>query len=231
LKLSRPLFVNDKRDSALLESVRSNNEEINMENIDTNSNKRGNLMEIIRIKYIIGLIALFGVALVAPNLTTVARAAQNGVDEIQSPNLPAGCGTLQIPAGNKASFHVYAIGVQIYRWDGTNWNFVAPVANLYADAGFNGKVGIHYAGPTWESNSGSRVAAKRLDGCTPDSNAIPWLKLQTVSTEKPGIFGKVTYIQRVNTTGGLTPALPGFFVGEEKRVPYTAEYFFYRAED
>jgi uncharacterized protein (TIGR03118 family) len=38
----------------------------------------------------------------------------------------------------------------------------------------------------------------------------------------------VSYVQRVNTAGGLAPSAPGAFVGEERQVPYTAEYFFYR---
>ena len=105
------------------------------------------------------------------------------------------------------------------------------MANLYADSGFRGQVGTHYAGPTWESNSGSKVVARRVvnTGCTPDAKAIAWLLLETVTADGPGIFGDVTFIQRVNTTGGVAPAAPGTFVGEEARVPYTAEYFFYRA--
>jgi hypothetical protein len=39
----------------------------------------------------------------------------------------------------------------------------------------------------------------------------------------------VTYIQRVNTSGGLPPSDPGPFIGAEEEVPYTAEYYFYRA--
>jgi len=38
-----------------------------------------------------------------------------------------------VPAGNKASLHAYALGVQIYQWDVTKWVFVAPAAALYAD--------------------------------------------------------------------------------------------------
>jgi hypothetical protein len=34
----------------------------------------------------------------------------------------------------------------------------------------------------------------------------------------------------VNTVGGKAPTDPGSFVGEEARVPYTAEYYFYRAQ-
>jgi hypothetical protein len=51
------------------------------------------------------------------------------------------------------------------------------------------------------------------------------------STEGPGIFDRVTYIQRVNTAGGLPPSGPGPFIGAEEEVPYTAEYYFYRAQD
>lgn len=186
-------------------------------------------MYILEKKQIIWLIVLVGVAGLMLAFNPVARAQ----DEMRVPELPAVCSSIQVPAGNKVAFHTYAIGVQIYRWNGANWNFVAPSANLYADAGYNGKVGSHYGGPTWESNSGSKVIAARVSGtgCAPDSTAVPWLLLEKVTTDGPGIFKKVTFIQRVNTTGGLAPSAAGTTVGEEKRVPYTAEYYFYRAEN
>jgi hypothetical protein len=40
----------------------------------------------------------------------------------------------------------------------------------------------------------------------------------------------VTFIQRVNTVGGLKPAEPGEEVGEVARVPYAADYYFYRKQ-
>ena len=137
---------------------------------------------------------------------------------------------LKVPAGNKLASHLYAEGVQIYRWNGTSWAFVAPEATLYADATRHGKVGTHYAGPTWESASGSTVVGAVLKRATPDPDAIPWLLLGAASSEGPGVFQRVTFIQRVNTTGGKAPAVPGGFVGEEARVPYTADYYFYRAK-
>jgi uncharacterized protein DUF3455 len=137
------------------------------------------------------------------------------------------CPDLQVEAGNKVAYHLYAEGVQIYRWDGTEWDFVGPEALLYADAGGNGVVGIHYGGPTWESASGSKVVGAVLERC-PVPDAIPWLLLKATSSNGPGIFHRVTFIQRVNTVGGLAPEDDGDFVGEEARVPYVAEYFFYR---
>jgi hypothetical protein len=52
--------------------------------------------------------------------------------------------------------------------------------------------------------------------------------LGAVLNEGPGILERVTFIQRVNTVGGNAPADPGDFPGEVARLPYTAEYFFYR---
>jgi len=139
------------------------------------------------------------------------------------------CEKLQVPAGSKLAFRAYAEGVQIYRWDGTGWIFVAPSAELFADATGKGTVGIHYSGPTWQSVSGSKVVGAVLERCTPDPNAIPWLLLGAVVAEGPGIFHRVASIQRVNTVGGTAPVEHGSFTGEETRVPYTAEYLFYRA--
>lgn len=147
----------------------------------------------------------------------------------RTPDL-GGCDDLEVDAGHKVSFHTFAEGVQVYRWDGTSWVFVGPEALLYADAEGEGVVGIHYGGPTWESNGGSSVVGAVVARCTPDPNAIPWLTLKAVSNDGPGIFDRVTFIQRVNTVGGLAPAEPGDHVGEEARVPYTAEYYFYRAQ-
>src|SRR5262249_41389963 len=157
---------------------------------------------------------------------TPAKAEDNRAPELPSPT----CDHIQVPEGNKVAFHAYAIGVQIYKWTGSAWAFGAPAAVLYANAGYDVEVGTHYAGPTWESNSGSKVLGKRLQGCTPDPTAIPWLLLQAVKSEGPGVLHRVTYIQRVNTVGGIAPSTPGSSAGEIKEVPYTAEYYFYRAE-
>lgn len=147
-----------------------------------------------------------------------------------APELPAPvCDTVNVPAGQKVASHLYATGVQIYQWNGASWVFVAPEASLFADPCYERQVGTHYAGPTWEAEDGSRVIAARMDGCTPNPGAIPWLLLGATSTEGAGRFARVSYIQRVNTIGGTAPAEPGGVVGDEARVPYTAEYYFYRA--
>ncbi len=185
-------------------------------------------MHTMKTKFVVSLVTLLTLVGLALASIPASRAGEDN----RAPGLPAPlCDRVQVPAGNKVAFHTYAQGVQVYKWNGATWDFVAPVATLSASANYHGEVGIHYAGPTWESNSGSKVVARRLDGCSPDPTAIPWLLLQTVSTSGPGIFSSVTYVQRVNTTGGMAPATPGLTIGEVKEVPYTAEYYFYRAED
>ena len=163
----------------------------------------------------LGALALLLIAMVAPVRAAMAK---------ENPDV-GDCQNVQPPAGNKVAFEAYAEGVQVYRWNGTAWAFVAPDAVLYSG---NGEVGIHYGGPTWESNSGSKVVAALVERCTPDPAAIPWLLLEAVSSEGPGIFHRVTYIQRLYTEGGLAPAGPGDFLGEEVQVPYAATYVFYR---
>jgi hypothetical protein len=157
-----------------------------------------------------------------------ALVARKAGEDNRAPDL-GDCQNLQVQAGHKVFFHAYAKGVQIYRWNGTSWTFVAPEAGLFADPEYHGAIGSHYAGPTWESASGSKVVGTVLERCTPNPAAIDWLLLKAASNKGPGLFHRVTYIQRVNTVGGKAPTQAGDSAGEVARVPYTAEYFFYRA--
>ena len=148
----------------------------------------------------------------------------------RAPEMPAGCEVLQAPEGHRVSFHTYALGFQVYRWNSTTntWQFLRPEAVLFADAGFQQPIGVHFLGPTWTSVSGSAVVGSFFAGRVVDPTAIAWLRLSVVEAHGPGPFASTTWLQRVNTTGGLAPAHAGQ-PGETVWVPYTAEYFFYRA--
>ncbi len=144
--------------------------------------------------------------------------------------------TIAVPEGNKLQFAANAEGVQIYQvqltGSGYAWVFIAPEATLYE--GNNGVVGKHYAGPTWETNSGSFVkGAKIASAPSPNANSIPQLLLRATTSGGPGVLDGVTYIQRLNTSGGIAPATgaDAGHVGEYARVPYTAEYYFYTEQD
>jgi hypothetical protein len=155
-------------------------------------------------------------------MTQVAHAA------LPSPTLPKEAAIIAAPAGNEAFLvgHV-STGVQIYKCDGTSWTFVAPRADLVDD---NGQLIIkHFAGPTWQATDGSSVVAGRVDGVTVDPNAIPWLL--TTAGSGGNLLAPTTYIQRINTVGGLAPtqACNAAKSGTLKEVPYKADYFFYKS--
>ncbi len=175
--------------------------------------------------------SIVGLAAILVSVLALTVGARSQQANNRSPELPSPlCDGVQVPEGNQLAFRVYALGYQIYRWDGTKWVFVAPDATLYADAGHHGIVGRHYAGPTWESNSGSAVVGTRIAACTPDTASIPWLLLAGTSSHGPGIFDDVKFIQRVDTVGGIAPTTPGLSVGQSMPVPYMAEYYFYRTD-
>jgi len=110
------------------------------------------------------------------------------------------------------------------------WVFTAPEATLYEQR--EEVAGTHYAGPTWEALDGSTVVAARAAAATPDPTAIPWLLLRAVSHGGAGTMSRVTYVQRVATTGGLAPSsgCDAAAVGTVSRVPYTATYCFSEAD-
>ena len=183
-------------------------------------------MNIMKFKQIIALAIMLSVITLGHASVTLAVSVDGS---IEPPVLPAGCEALAAPAGHAVAYKVYAVGVQIYRWNGTSWGFVAPEANLFASPNYRGLIGTHYGGPSWESNSGSLVTSlgTLATACTPDPTAISWLRLPAVTSNGPGVFDGVTYIQRVNTVGGIRPAA-GTVVGQEARIPYTTEYYFYK---
>lgn len=142
---------------------------------------------------------------------------------------------LQVPAGQRLSLEANASGVQIYVCGAAptdpaqaQWVFKAPEAALADAAGAS--LGKHYAGPTWEGNDGSKVVgevkAKQDD---PAGLAIPWLLLAAKSTSGDGVFGRVSYVQRLATKAGKAPSggCSTAELGKEARVPYQALYRFY----
>jgi len=165
-------------------------------------------------------------AVVASLFFLAGCAADGSTAPTQRADLSA-CPNLEAPANSQLIAHVYANGVQIYQWSDTSWVLVSPSAVLTTDAEGRSSVGLHYAGPTWQSTGGGKVTGAVQDRCTPNANAIPWLLLKATWDGQPGAFERATYIQRVNTTGGLAPTSAGA-KGQIASVPYRAEYYFYR---
>jgi plastocyanin len=152
------------------------------------------------------------------------------------PRVPA---AVQVPPGNVLFLLGHATGTQDYACQpsssapaGYAWTLVAPAAMLVDDKG--APILTHFAGPTWQAPDGSAAVGAREDGVTVSPSAIDWLLLRaTVATAGPdggGQLAATTYVQRVNTTGGLAPAggCDATTIGAAAAVPYTADYYFYQ---
>ena len=132
---------------------------------------------------------------------------------------------IKVPDGNRHLATYYGEGVQIYGCTNGAWTLIQPAAVLSK----HGKpVAIHSKGPVWTSTvDGSTVGAAAVAN-SPQRDAIPQLLLKANLNSGDGVFGKVTYIQRLNTRGGVAPA-GTCAAGAQTAVGYSADYSFWVA--
>jgi hypothetical protein len=174
-------------------------------------------------------------------------------DEIRQPAVPA---NIRVDSDNRVYFVGHAVGTQNYIClpSGTSFKYTlfTPQATLFNEA--DKEVITHYFSPnpeeqgtvraTWQhSRDSSRVwgAAPPADTST-DANfvkpgAIAWLKVTATGHDEGPNGGdtlvKTTFIQRLNTSGGLAPTTgcsSQADVGRQAFMPYRADYFFYTAD-
>lgn len=190
-----------------------------------------------RIVFLVGAI-VFALALALSQ----SQLAQADSAPIMPPDAPS---IIQVPAGNQPFRVAHAVGTQDYVCLSTGWASAAygPQATLFNES--NEQILTHFLSPypvgsasffpTWQdSRDTSTVWASPVQDAkyTPDPTAIPWLLLKVVGRAVGPTGGDkmivATYIQRVNTTGGLKPTT-SCNDGDKYLVPYTADYYFYKA--
>jgi len=144
---------------------------------------------------------------------------------------------------------------------GTAWNPTArPEATLFVDFfGHQVQIITHFqsinenpkpgvtpplsGNATWQGSlDSSRVWMVKVKGIDagsdpascPHTGSIQCLLLQSVGNKKGptggNLLANTTFIQRLNTSGGAVPTSV-CTVGQTQLVPYTADYFFFRADD
>ena len=141
---------------------------------------------------------------------------------------------VRVPAGQKMMMAATGVGEITYECREKKdvagqheWAFVAPVATLYSAD--RKTVGKYYAGPTWEAADGSKVTGKQLavSPASPGNIALQLVKADPATGA--GAMTGVSYIQRLNTKGGVAPALAcdAASKGQRQQVGYEADYVFY----
>ncbi|MGW5746415.1 DUF3455 domain-containing protein [Amycolatopsis sp. NPDC003861] len=132
---------------------------------------------------------------------------------------------IKVPVGNRPVASYAAEGVQIYGCTNGAWTLIQPAAVLSK----HGKpVALHSKGPVWTSIVDGSTVGAAAAASSPRTNAIPELLLKANLNTGDGIFGKVTYVQRLNTRGGVAPA-GTCTAGTQTAVRYSADYAFWVA--
>jgi hypothetical protein len=192
----------------------------------------------------------YATALAAALTASLAPAYADG---IEVPPVPS---NIEVPDGNEVFLVGHAFGTQNYiclpAGKSFQYTLFTPQATLFRDDVT--QLTTHFFSPnpaeagtpiraTWQhSRDTSSVWARVVTGdASSDPNfveegAVAWLKLTVVGTEEGPDGGdtlaKTTFIQRLNTSGGLAPSncRSKADVGRQAFVPYIADYFFYRAQ-
>ena len=189
----------------------------------------------------------------ALGLASSPAAAQPSSRRIDVPPVPA---TLEAPDGNVVFLEGQAVGTQNYicmpAATGVAWKFLGPQATLFLSmhGDLEQQIATHFLSanpaengmprPTWQQSFDTSQVWGRVKASSTDSNyvapgAIPWLLLESAGSALGPAGGSLltetTFIQRLNTSGGIAPATgcsQSSEVGAIALVPYTTDYFFYR---
>ncbi|HWY73327.1 MAG TPA: DUF3455 domain-containing protein [Burkholderiaceae bacterium] len=138
---------------------------------------------------------------------------------------------IRAPSEVEPILELVATGVQIFRCEADkesfHWVFRLPEAELRDARGL--VVAHHGANYSFEDVDGSRLIGTIVGyDSAPNDNSVHWLLLRTQSYGQ-GEFEKVTYVQRVDTSGGMPPAqCSAEQVNQILRVPFSAKFIFYR---
>ena len=178
--------------------------------------------------------------------------------EAKGPKAPPVPSSIEVPAGNAPFLIRHAVGTQNYVClpsssspSGFAWTLFTPQAIVLNNG--DKQVMTHFFSPnpgesgtvrpTWQhSLDSSTVWAKPFppswDPAYVEPGAVAWLLLEVKGSQEGPNGGDTltdaTFIQRVNTSGGLAPATGCSSlqeVGTAKYIPYAADYVFFRADE
>ena len=130
---------------------------------------------------------------------------------------------LAVPAGQRlvATLKVDR-GSQVYTCTNAAWTLKEPAAILTSGT----QEVLHTAGPQWISPDDGSAVTGAASATVAVPGAVPELLLKATAHRGNGLFGEVSYIQRLDTHGGVAPA-GACTDGTQQAVGYSAQYRFY----
>ncbi|MFP2767988.1 DUF3455 domain-containing protein [Oceanisphaera sp. KMM 10153] len=145
--------------------------------------------------------------------------------------------SMQVPAGHKVALETVGVGEITYECRDKpdapgelGWAFAGPNAVLNDSSGK--QVGRYFGPPaTWAAMDGSKVTGTQLAVSPGGEGNIPYQLVQANPAMGEGAMVGVTYIQRLDTQGGVAPAMACGEAnkGERQIVKYQANYIFWKA--
>jgi len=197
----------------------------------------------------------------AAALAMAVTIALPGAAQAQGITPPPVPGKIAVPDDSTAFLLGHGVGTQNYACQPSAsigkvaWTLFTPEATLFGDR--DEQLTTHFFGPNpdepttgpfgpgiirvaWQDSRDTstvwgRVLESSLDANFVAPGAIPWLLVEAVGKSDGPTGGNTlsltTFIQRLNTTGGVAPSegcsLPTD-IGRKAFVPYTADYFFFK---
>ncbi|HTQ58481.1 MAG TPA: DUF3455 domain-containing protein [Bryobacteraceae bacterium] len=191
----------------------------------------------------------FGASLVMPPPTPPAITPPPGNTAYLLGHATGTQGYVCLPSGTGASWTVNASRPQATLFINIIGGFSQQILTHFLSPDTNpnqyAPSPLPFGSPTWQSSfDSSAIWGNKLgsinagtDPSCPSSGAISCLLLQVIGTQlgpsyKTGVLTPATYVQRLNTTGGSAPdtgCAVSTDVGGQVLVPYTADYYFYKA--
>ena len=143
---------------------------------------------------------------------------------------------VKVPAGHKVALESVGVGQITYECRakkdaaGFEWVFVGPDAKLMARDGK--QIGKYFGPPaTWESADGSKITGTQVAVSPAAAGNIPLQLVKANPAMGTGAMTGVSYIQRVDTRGGVAPskACDAAMLSQQEIVKYQSDYIFWKA--
>jgi hypothetical protein len=144
---------------------------------------------------------------------------------------------IKVPEGNKMVLRTIGVGELTYECKDKKdapgevvWTFAGPSAVLNDESGK--QIGLYFGPPaTWGGNDGSKVTGDQLAIAPGGTGNIPLQLVKAKPATGSGIMQDVTFIQRLDTKGGVAPSSPcnADTKGNKEKVNYQADYLFWKA--